>query len=310
MAYRRAQNAAQPLSDEEALTAKLNLLDELIVQDILLAKAKQLKLEIGQTDLDNAVASTRKNVPDDAFQQELQRRGLTPADLREGLRREMLAQKVIAQEVTAKVVVADREVADFFAANRAQFNVPEESYRLAQIVVTPVRDAQVTNRNGDDATTPQEALAKTQMLMERLKAGASFQETAAAFSEDPATAPRGGDLGFVPISRLRQAPPSLRNAVLNKEPGSISVVSENGGYTILLVVAHEMAGQRDPSMPAIREQITQALRGRKEQLLRTAYLAAARNDAKVVNYLARRLVESQGNPPSLPVPSRGTERTP
>jgi parvulin-like peptidyl-prolyl isomerase len=310
MAYRRAQNAAQPLSDEEALTAKLNLLDELIVQDILLAKAKQLKLEIGQTDLDNAVASTRKNVPDDAFQQELQRRGLTPADLREGLRREMLAQKVIAQEVTAKIVVADREVADFFAANRAQFNVPEESYRLAQIVVTPVRDAQVTNRNGDDATTPQEALAKTQMLMERLKAGASFQETAAAFSEDPATAPRGGDLGFVPISRLKQAPPSLRNAVLNKEPGSISVVSENGGYTILLVVAHEMAGQRDPSMPAIREQITQALRGRKEQLLRTAYLAAARNDAKVVNYLARRLVESQGKPPSLPVPSPGTARTP
>jgi len=44
-------------------------------------------------------------------------------------------------------------------------------------------------------------------------------------------------------------------------------------------------------MPAIREQITQALRGRKEQLLRTAYLTAARNDAKIVNYLARRLVE-------------------
>jgi peptidyl-prolyl cis-trans isomerase SurA len=300
LAYRRTQNAAQPVSDEEALAAKLNLLDELIVQDILLAKAKQLKLEVGQTDLDGAVAAARKNVPDDAFQQELQRRGLTPADLREGLRREMLAQKVIAQEVTAKVAIADREVTDFFAANRAQFNVPEESYRLAQIVVTPVRDSQVANRNRDDATTPQEARAKTQMLMERLKAGAPFEEMAATFSEDPATAPRGGDLGFVPISRLKQAPPSLRNAVVNKEPGTVSVVSENGGYTILLVVAHEMAGQRDPSMPAIREQITQVLRGRKEQLLRTAYLAAARNDAKIVNYLARRLVESQGKSASLP----------
>jgi len=308
MAYRRAQNAAQPLSDEEALTAKLNVLDGLIVQDILLARAKQLKLEIGQTDLDNAVASTRKNVPDDVFQQQLQRRGLTQADLREAVRRELLAQKVLAQEVTARVVVADRDVSDFFAANRAQFNVPEESYRLAQIVVTPVRDAQVTNRNGDDATTPQAAAAKTQMLMERLKAGAPFQELAATFSEDPGTAPRGGDLGFVPISRLKQAPPSLRNAVVGKEPGSVSVVSENGGYTILLVVAHEMAGQRDPSMPAIREQITQALRGRKEQLLRTAYLTAARNDAKIVNYLARRLVESQGKPPSFPSP--GTGRTP
>ena len=209
--------------------------------------------------------------------------------------------------MTAKVAVADREVADFFAANRAQFNVPEESYRLAQIIVTPVRDAQVTNRNGDDATTPQDALAKTQMLMERLKGGASFQEVAASFSEDPATAPRGGDLGLVPMSRLKQAPPSLRNAVLNKEPGTISVVSAEAAYTIVLVVAHELAGQRDLSMPAVREQVTQALRARKEQLLRTAYLAAARSDAKVVNHLARRLVESQGKPPSFPVPSAGAK---
>ena len=52
-------------------------------------------------------------------------------------------------------------------------------------------------------------------------------------------------------------------------------------------------------MPEVRERIVDALRGRKEQLLRTAYLIAVRTDAKVVNYLARRLVESQGKPPSL-----------
>jgi hypothetical protein len=36
------------------------------------------------------------------------------------------------------------------------------------------------------------------------------------------------------------------------------------------------------------------LKGRKEQLLRTAYLSAARGDADVVNHAARRVVESQG----------------
>src|SRR5262249_39429505 len=162
------------------------------------------KLEVGPSELDAAYADTRKNVADDAFQQELTRRGLTPTDVREGLRRELLAQKGIAQEVTAKVAVTDREVTHFFDAHRAQFNIPEESYRLAQIVVTPVRDAQVTNRNGDDATTPADAVTKTRMLMERLNGGASFQELAASYSEDPATAPRGGDLGFVPVSRLKQ----------------------------------------------------------------------------------------------------------
>ena len=94
-------------------------------------------------------------MPDDAFQQELTRRSLTPADMREGLRRELLTQKVIAQEVASKIAVTEQEVTAAFNANRAQFNMAEESYHLAQIVVTPARDAQVTNATGDDAKTPQ-----------------------------------------------------------------------------------------------------------------------------------------------------------
>jgi len=282
------------------LTAKLNLLNELITRDILLAKGAQLKLDVAQTDLDAAYAGAKKNVPDEAFQQELTRRGLTPAEFREGLRRELLARKVIAAEVGAKIAVTDQEVADFFNVNRAQFNVAEESYHIAQIVVTPVREAQTANRTGDDAATPQAAAAKIQTLMERLKAGAPFQELAADYSEDPESAPRGGDLGLVPVSRLRQAPPALRDAVLNKAPGSVSVVSAGGAHTIVLVLSHEPAGQRDPSIPAVRDGITQTIRGRKEQLLQAAYLTAIRNDAHVVNYLARRLVESQGKVPSLP----------
>ena len=298
-AYQRTIDTSQPVSDEEAMTAKLNVLNDLIVQDILLAKAQKLNVTVPDSDLDAAYADAKKNIADDAFQQELARRGLTTADMRDGLRRELLAQKVIAQEVGSKVAVTDKDVSDFFTANKAQFNLPEEAYHLAQIVVTPARDPQLTNRSGDDAATPEAANAKIQMLMERLKAGAAFQDLAAGYSEDPESAPRGGDLGFVPLSRLKQAPPALRNAVLNKAPGAVTVVSEGAGHTIVLVVSHEMAGQRDPSMPEVRQRIVDTLRGRKEQLLRSAYLTAARSDAQVVNYLARRLVESQGKPPGL-----------
>jgi parvulin-like peptidyl-prolyl isomerase len=301
LAYRRTRDTAQTLSDDEALTAKLNILNDLIVQDVLLAKAGQLKVEVGQADLDTAYSNAKKNIPDEAFQQELTRRSLTPADVREGLRRELLAQKVIDQEVGSKVAVTDQEVNAFFSLNSAQFNLPEESYRLAQIVVTPTPDAQITNTTGDNATTPQAASAKIQMLLERLKAGTSFQELAMGYSEDPESAPRGGDLGLVPVSRLRQAPPALRDAVLNKAAGSVSVATVGGAYTIMLVVGHEDAGQRTLSTPGVRERITEALRAQKTQLLRTAYLTAVRTDAKVVNYLARRLVESKGEVPGLPL---------
>ena len=184
-AYRRSQGTAQTLSNEEVLTAKLNLLNDLILQEILLAKGSVLKLEVAQPELDTAYADARKNIPDDAFQQELARRNLTPADMREGLRRELLTQKVLDHEVGSRIAVTDQEVTDFFDANRAQFNVAEESYHLAQIVVTPVREAQVANSTGDDAATPQAAAAKVKMLMERLKAGASFRDLALQYLRGP-----------------------------------------------------------------------------------------------------------------------------
>jgi peptidyl-prolyl cis-trans isomerase SurA len=298
-AYRRARDASQALSEEETLTAKLSLLNDLIVQRILLAKARALKLDVPQSEIDTAYANAKANMPDEAFQQELTKRGLTAADMREGLQRELLTAKVIEHEVGSKIAVTDREVNDYFAANRAQFNVAEEAYHIAQIVITPVRDAQITNQSRDDATTPQAALAKARMLMDRLKTGASFRDLAIGYSEDPESAPRGGDLGLVPLSRLREAPPQLRDAVLNKAPGSVNVARAGGALTLVLVVAHEQAGQRDLSTPGLRDRISETLRSRKEQLLRAASLTSARSDAVVVNYFARRLVESKGAVPSL-----------
>ncbi len=192
------------------------------------------------------------------------------------------------------MTVTDQQVNEFFSANRAQFTVAEESYRIAQIVITPERAAQQTNRTGNDATTPQEAAFKVRMIMERLQGGARFSEVAMDYSEDPDSAPRGGDLGLVPMSALKQAPEPLRKAVIGQKPGTVNVVSSGGIHTIVMVLAHEPAGERGLSTPGVKDGITQTLKDRKEQLLRTAYLSAARGDATVVNHAARRVVESQG----------------
>ena len=111
---------------------------------------------------------------------------------------------------------------------------------------------------------------------------------------------------LVPLSRLQQAPPPLRTAVLGKNAGAVNVAAAGGAYTLVLVVAHELAGQRDLSTPGMKERITETLRGRKEQMLRLAYLTAARADAKVENYLAKRLVEANGAVPSL-LPGPGSK---
>lgn len=293
-AFRRTQDAAATLSPEEAMTVKLSILNEMILQDILIAKAGALKVNVPDSDLEAAYAEGKKNLADTAFEAELKKRNLSAADMREGLRRELLAKKLLDQEVVAKVAVTDQEVNDFFNANRAQFTVAEESYRIAQIVIAPDRAAQQTNRTGNDATTPQEAAFKVRMVMERLKAGAPFGDVAMDYSEDPESAQRGGDMGLVPVSALKQAPEPLRKAVIGQKPGTVNVVTANGIYTIVAIVAHELAGERGLSTPGVKDGITQTLKDRKEELLRTAYLSAARGDAAVVNYAARRVVESQG----------------
>ena len=259
------------------------------------------------SDLDAAYLEARKNIPDDAFQRELARRNVTAGDMREALRRDLLVQKLFEREIASKVTVTDQDVTAFYEANRAQFNRTEDAYRIAQIVITPVRDAQTANRTGSDATTPQEAAAKLQMVMERLKAGTAFGDVAADFSEDPDSAPRGGDLGFVPLSALQKAPPPLRDAVLKVSSGAARVVNINGAYTVVTVVGKDAAGQKHPGMPEVKAAITQALRDRRQQLLRAAFLGSIRNDAVVVNLIAKRLLESQGRMPALNPPAPGTK---
>ena len=298
-AYRRLAPAEAVPTEDEALTARLRILNDLIDQDILLEKARVLKIEVADTEIDKAFAERKSNIPDDAFQKELTQRGLTPDDMKRGLGRELKVQKLLQQEVGAKIAINDQAIREFYDRNRAQFNVAEARYRIAQIVVTPVRDAQIRNRTNHDAATPAEAQSKAQMLMAKLKGGADFGALAMDFSEDAQTAPQGGDLGFVPVSALSQVRPELRQAVLNAKPGEVTAVTAGGAHTLVLLIAHEAAGQRDLGTPGVRESITDMLRERREQLLSAAYIAAARNDVKVVNYLARQLIDGGGKVPGL-----------
>jgi len=301
-AYRRSADPNAHASVAETTAAKLNLLDQLITQSILVAKAAELKIDVPAADVDTAFDAQKKGISEDAFNQELTSRAMTAVDLRDSLRRDLLARKVLEHEVTAKIVVTDQDVNEYFDANKAQFNLPEDAFHLTQIVVTSVKDAGLNNRTGDDATTPQAAEAKVRMLTERLKAGAQFSELAMDYSEEPASAPRGGDVGLVPASSLRQAPAPLRDAVLKAQPGTVTVVAMEGGYTIVGLIAKLPGGQRNPTMPDVRDGITATLKAQREQLLRMAYLEASRNHARVTNYAAQRIVDTLGKPAAPPSP--------
>jgi peptidyl-prolyl cis-trans isomerase SurA len=297
-AYRRTAQPP-PSSADEQLAVKLQVLAELIDQEILLNRARARKVDVTTEEVEQAYRERRSNMSDEAFRQELDRRQLSVDAMKEALRRELVVQKLLAQDIGAKVTPTDQDVRDFYERNRARFNIAETQYRIAQLVVTPVRDPQVRNRRQDDATTPADAQKKVAMLAEQLKAGASFGELARDYSEDPESAPQGGDLGFIPASALNQVPPELRQLVLKTPPGTVSTVRAGGGHTFVYVMAREEAGQRDLNHPSVRDAITSGIRQQREQVLQAAYIAAARNELDVVNHLARMVVETGAGLPTL-----------
>ena len=301
-AIRRLDQPPQATSAEEQFAVRLRVLEELINQEILLSQARAKNVDVTAADLDKAYNERRSNLSDEAFAQELARRQLSADAMKETLRRDLIAQKLLEQELGARTTPSDEDVRDYYEKNRARFSVAETQYRIAQMVVTPVREPQVSNRLKDDAATPAEAQKKVAMLAERLKAGVAFAELASNYSEDAESAPRGGDLGFIPVSALNQVPPQLRELVLKTAPGRIGTVGAGGGYTFVFVIAREDAGQRDLSHPPVKESITTTIREQREQVLRAAYVAAARNDIDVVNHLARTVVESGGKLPAIDSP--------
>lgn len=302
-AYGAVTDPTATVSDEEVLGAKLNLVDELINQDLLMVRAKAQGIEAAGTEIENAYAERRRNVPDATFQLQLTQRGLTPEDLRLTIGRELTIQKLLERDITSKITIADADIESFYEKNKAQFNLAEPQFRLGQIGVTPVKDPALRNRKGDDAGTPAEAKNKVDMLMKQLQGGTDFGELALDYSEDPQSLAQGGDLGFIPASSLSRVNPQLRDAVMKMQPGNVSMVSVAGSYTILMLIAREPAGQRELSNPTVRDGIRDLLRSRKEEVLRAAYIGSLRNDAKVVNHLARQIVEAQGKMPASLTPS-------
>ncbi len=294
------QPDAKPPSDEEILTLKLNILDELINNELLLERARKLGVEATDGEVEDKFTERKSPFTEEEFQRQLSERGMTVDDVKRELRRQLSIQKLINREVVSKISITDQDIGDFYNQNRDQFNVTEAQYRVAQIVVTPVRDPQLRNRKNDDATSPAEARRKAEMLLERLNGGADFGQLAMDYSEDPSSASTGGDLGYVPESALNQAPPDLKRAVLQLRPGQASPVLNIGGsYRILKLLTRELPGQRQLSDPAVQQVVRDGLRNRKEQLLRAAYMSVARNESNVVNYLARQVLEAQGKLPSV-----------
>jgi len=291
----RAAAGADASSPEEALSFKLNILNELINNQILIDHASRAGISASEAEVDTKVAQLQSPYSKEEFQNKLKDQGLEMEDLRQEVHRDIIITKLINKEIDSRISVSEAEIAGYYERNKANFKVPETEYHLAQIEVTPVADPEVRNLKNDDAKTVMAAERKIQALYARLRSGEDFTTVAQEYSEDPKTAAGGGDMGFVPVSALN-ANPQLKQVVMALKVNQFSeVLRDQGGYHIVKLLGREEGGQRTLSDVRVQNAIRQTLRNEKEQLLKAAYIEDLRNRAKVVNYLAERIVKGEAS---------------
>jgi peptidyl-prolyl cis-trans isomerase SurA len=276
-------------------TQRLDLLGSLITHEILLQRAAKMGLAAVDADVDTEINKLKAPYTKDEWDKQLAERKIGESDLRRQIQGQLTVDKLISKEIISHIAITDADVTNFYNANKPSFNLAEPQIHLAQILVTPVPDPEVRNLKNSKAQTPAEARNKINDLMARLKRGDDFAMVAQNYSEDTKTAANGGDMGYVPESAMDKADPNLRKLITSLQPGAVSqVIQTPEGFRILKVISKEDAGQRDLSDPQVQTKIRETLKNSKEELLREAYYEVARNNAKVINYMAQQIVDSAG----------------
>ncbi|HKI26167.1 MAG TPA: SurA N-terminal domain-containing protein [Candidatus Sulfotelmatobacter sp.] len=297
----QASSAQQAPTGEQGTALRLQILNQMIEDEMLMRRAEKLGLLATDADVDAKFNEVRSPFTQEEFDKRLAEKKITVADFKRDIRRSITREKVLNKEVSSKINITDQDISDYYNAHKGEFNLIEPQYHLAQIMVTPFPNPQAHNQN-DKAQNEADAHKKIQMIANRLDSGDDFATLAMKYSEDPETSGNGGDLGTVPESSLRSTDPLTRDAVMKLKPGQysgiISVVNpqtrQEVGYRIVKLVAKEPAGQRELNDPRVQQAIRSQLHDRREQLLKAAYYEVLRDSAKVENFYAKKVLDSNG----------------
>ncbi len=293
---------------------KNKVLDDLIDQRLLYQAGKDLKLKVHQDDIDKAMSEIKSRFNTDengnpltplqaqaAFDKQLKAMGLTYQQYRKRLEKQVMAKKVLDQEVKAKVEPpANPEIQTYFdkvvvfinsgsteppagmtpyaaqdfmmAAERVKSSTAER-VQLARILVRVAPN--------DPQAEKKRALRDANQYKAMLMTGTStFSEIAKVYSEDPNSAPNGGDIGFIPKGAL---PPTLDKAVFSLEVGQISdPLLNDEGYNIVRVKSHQAAEK--PDFDKFKNYLKEILMDVENHRLMDQYIKSLREKAVIVKH--------------------------
>jgi len=209
------------------------VLEELVGITLLQQEAKAQHIGPTDQELDQQVASRKKQFPsEEVYQKALKQTGLTEAMLRQQTRDQLAVQKYVETQVISKAEVPEQAIKDFYEKNKDQIHSPDRMH---------VRHILIASKAGATPAEKEKARAKAEDLRKQLTGGADFAKLAAANSDDPGTKARGGELDWIAPG---QTPPAFEKAAMALKPNEISPVVESPfGFHIIQLLERQAAAQ-------------------------------------------------------------------
>lgn len=287
----QGQGQEAQLSPLELAQARLQILDGLIQREVMFQKAEKE----GSVPKDEDVTAEfnklkqQSGLTQEQFAENLKKAGQTEDTARDAIKKE-LAIKNLVEKISSKVEPPkDAEVESFFNGNKQAY-VKRKGVKLAAIVIDPTNSGE-----GDTTTDEQSAVLKGNEVIKQLQGGTDFATVARENSEDQSRL-QGGDLGYVSEDQLKQGfPEQVAATLMNPQfkTGQIIPARMQGKFYILkLQERSDKDEEQTLETPGVRQDATNRLVGARKQLLEASYQATAMNEAKIENYLAKRVVEN------------------
>ena len=243
------------------------VLDQLIAYRLLSQESATRNIQVPEADIDARVSEIQGQFPSaEVFQQTLTQQNMTAEQFREDVRKGLRIVGLVEAEVERTGAVTPEQIEQFYASNSFQVG---ERVRASHILITVPQNA--------DAAVKEQARAKAAEILKEIKAGGDFAELAKQHSQDPGSAPRGGDLDY--FERGQMVGP-FEEAVFGLASGQTSeLVETQFGFHIIRLTDKQAA--RTIPLDEVRGKIEAHLKEQNSERQTQVFIEALRSKAQI-----------------------------
>jgi len=261
--------AGQPMPADQRDRIVRGVLDQLIGYRLLRQESVARKIAVPDADIEARLAQIRSQFPSaEAFTQTLELRKMTLERLRADAREGIQIDTMLRTELGARTAVTAEQVTEFYEKNPAEFQQGER-VRASHILIGVAQNAEPAVR--------EQARVRAADVLKEVKAGKDFAELAKQYSNDPGSAPGGGDLGY--FERGQMVGPFEQAAFALAPAQASELVESQFGYHIIKVADKQAA--RTIPIADVRPQIQQYLEGQSREQQTEAFVGSLRAKGKV-----------------------------